>query len=1053
MPDSGVLPGDLRVPLLATRPPDPGSRGRGAPPPAARVRVHRPLGHADSLACGEVGEVKRGSPGPSRPHTAPAVGPLGPLEAGGARGTDGHPRDPDSCLCPVRAVFRSGRQVEPGMPDPPSPTPQRRRAATAPQQAPGRGGDRPLVPQLLKLDPGFPLRAAPHNQNAGKSRVTRLLPRACSWRPQRTGKAGKGQRVRVAPGLPRKAAAGRAPRSGPTGREALRRRPERGIFHFPLGCAFARQPAQRRRRSSCRSQGGSHRPGRGQILGSHRRVSPVPLTPIWPEIQVICSGRIDPVPVSSSGPVVDVSEILLGLIMNPVQCEDNKSLGATENDQCSTPEVTKDIVTKQTRSSTTVGPSPCDTGKGSGTVQCEVGGHEASLKIRNPDVSRSDKCSFRFTFKEGSGKRDHSVFTACGELNESIDSALRANENVLKKIEKCSNKNIFVYGKEAIEGYINLGMPLKCLPEGSKLEISVGQRKGNQKEGDQILRLYENPSIECVLFHVVAIGKSIKKIVSNRALHEMGSILCVYALKGETVREALCKDGRFRSDLDEFEWKLIENHRNIHGKQSTVEEVAGKTLELDVSKKPPVRKRTPLKTRQNNGNATHEISPYDVMLRQNQDHQPEYDGESEGVEDEDQENVLPPGSLENDLEGKKRRTISRMKRYYSESNRKCGKQTSRAWERPRLHMERAINQGIQEEAAQHWLQHCTVLNSVVMWRNPRFSEDARWMRKYFEEEQKRTELPPSQQFKIYKECFVNVTKNSVSVATSKCQTRLSESVGFLIWDNNGIKGNATCFVFSDGYILTCRHIVHRMVGEYTHPSLWPHIISKCAKVTFTYKEFCPPAEEWFSLEPCVDVSAGDLDYAILKLRANGNGFPPGLVGQISSLPSSGLIYIIGHPEGRTKEIDGCAVITLPEREGRYLQHYQHGVAGPHAATHDVCSMFTPRSFPPEAYVNRTDILRYDTCFRSGSSGSPVFNADGKVVAVHSFGQFYKSEGKDHAFIEFGYSMDSILCDLKQRKEPLYALLTGEKKHENLNQEKTNKQESSLGDDQIESMEH
>ncbi|XP_036916345.1 serine protease FAM111B isoform X2 [Sturnira hondurensis] len=685
--------------------------------------------------------------------------------------------------------------------------------------------------------------------------------------------------------------------------------------------------------------------------------------------------------------------------MNPEKCEENKSLGATEKDQPSRPEVAKDIVTKEI-------------------------------------------CS---------GKRDHSVFKACGGLNESIDSALRADENVLKRIENCFNKNILVYGQEAIEGCINLGMPLKCLPEGSKLEISISQRKGNQKEGDRILRRYENPSIECVLFHVVAIGRTRRKIVRNTALHEMGSTLCIYALKGETLREALCKDGRFRSDLDEFEWRLIESHTNIHGKQSTAEEVAGKTLELDISKKAPVGKRTPLKTVPKNENATGETRPDDVMPRETQVHQPENDGQSEGIE-HDQENVRPPQSLGHDLEGKKHQTISRIKKYYRESNRKRGKQSSPALEWPRLRMESAINWDMQEEATHPWVKNCTVLGNAVMLCNPRFREDALWMRDYFEEERKMTKLPPTQLFKIFKDCFGKVTKNSVPVTTCERHTQLSKSVGFLKWENNGITGNATCFVFNEGYIFTCRHVVHFMVGEDTALSLWPERISTCAKVTFTFKEFSPPAEEWFSLEPWLEVSNGGLDYAILKLRGNGNGFPPGLVGHTSSLPPSGLIYIIGHPEGRRKEIDGCAVITRQERERRYSQLLQREVAvgGLKAATHVVCSMFSPRSFPPEAYS--TETLSYDTCFTSGSSGCPVFNADGKVVAVHSFGMCYRSEGKQHGFIEFGYAMDSILSDLQQRNKPLYKLLT-EEKYEDLNQDKNNQQESSLRDDQIEPMEH
>lgn len=179
-----------------------------------------------------------------------------------------------------------------------------------------------------------------------------------------------------------------------------------------------------------------------------------------------------------------------------------------------------------------------------------------------------------------------------------------------------------------------------------------------------------------------------------------------------------------------------------------------------------------------------------------------------------------------------------------------------------------------------------------------------------------------------------------------------------------------------------------------------------------------------------------LDYAILKLRANGNGFPPGLFDQISSLPPNGLIYLIGHPEGQVKQIDECAVITIVDRAGRYSDI--------------VFSMFTPRSFPPVAW--RSDALSYDTCFTEGSSGSPVFNADLQVVAIHSFGQFYERDGKKHALIEFGYSMESILRDIKQKNEAFYKLLTKEK-IENLNQEKNNKQESSLQNQQVELMEH
>lgn len=209
-------------------------------------------------------------------------------------------------------------------------------------------------------------------------------------------------------------------------------------------------------------------------------------------------------------------------------------------------------------------------------------------------------------------------------------------------------------------------------------------------------------------------------------------------------------------------------------------------------------------------------------------------------------------------------------------------------------------------------------------------------------------LSPFKQFKSFKKYFGKVTKNSTSVATCEHFTHFSKSVGFLEWNNNGNAGRATCFVFNGGYIFTCRHVVHYMVGEYTDPSLWPEIISKCAKVTFTYKEFCPHAGDWFYFEPECEVSEGPLDYAILKLRESGNGFPPGLLGRVSPLPSSGLIYIIGGPEGQIKKIDKCAVVSVNEWLGRYPELSQHEVVAQQAPTYNAFPMFTQRSFLSEA---------------------------------------------------------------------------------------------------------
>lgn len=730
--------------------------------------------------------------------------------------------------------------------------------------------------------------------------------------------------------------------------------------------------------------------------------------------------------------------------MNSVKPEENKSLSAPENDQSTRTEVSKDTVTKRTCSGTPVNHSQSDVRECSSTVALtsEVIKHEASLEIPNPNLSTNEIYDFTFSFHGRFKKTDHSKFTAYGKLNDSIYSALKANDSFNEKVKKHLNKSIIVFEKEKIKGYINLGMPLKCLPTESHFKITFGCNR----EGGQILRQYENLNVKCILFHIVALGKNTKTILKIKELHEKGATLCIYALKGETIREALIKDGRFRSDLDELEWKLVEQHKNIYEKQTIVDVVSGKLLEVDIPLK-KVKKGTHKEIKQENENTTDEISPQDLLESQVEVHKQEEDGEAEGVEDH-REETLPSQSLGHDIEGKRQRTKSRLRQYYNSLNRHYRGKNRRVRQRLHLGMPYPVKRAIQKQATDLWLKNFQILDEAIMPQYPNFKKDALWLKNYFQEQQKRKKLPPYKQFNIYKKYLGKVTENSTSVATCEHLVELSKSVGFMAWDNNGNTGTATCFVFRDNYIFTCRHVVHLLVGNDTDPSCWPNIISKCAKVTFSYKEFCPVGVDWFSFEPWLEVSDETLDYAILKLRENGNGFPAGLFGQMSSPPSNGLIYLIGHPESQVKKIDGCAVIPLNQRLGRYSELLQNEVAGPHAATYNTCPMFTQRSFLSEAWC--TDTVSYDTYFSSGSSGSPVFDASGKLVAVHTFGHFYKRAGIVHALIEFGCSMDAILSDIEQKKEILYNLLT-EKKNENHNEDR-NKQ-LSLKDHRIEPMEH
>ncbi|XP_012499318.1 PREDICTED: protein FAM111B [Propithecus coquereli] len=729
--------------------------------------------------------------------------------------------------------------------------------------------------------------------------------------------------------------------------------------------------------------------------------------------------------------------------MNSMKLKEDETFRATENDQGARPKVLKDTVLKQTCADTPVDHCLSDARECNDTskLKSEVNKHGTALKIQNPNLNTNKECRFTFILNENFRKFDRRVFTAYGEPNENIFSALEANDHFSERMKKHLNEDIIVYEEKEIEGYINLGMPLKCLPRDSHFSITFGGRKSNQKEDGQILRRCENPNIECILFHVVAIGKTIKKLVKITKLHGKASTLCVYALKGETVTEALCKDGRFRSDLDELTWDLMEGNKKIFGKGSMVDEVSGKTLEMDIPRKTSGKKGTKIKK---NENTSDEINPCGLTQSKKRVHEPEIDGVTEDVEHSRKKNH-PPQSLGHDIEGKTHRTISRIRCYYVKSS----VRNLQVRRRPHLGRQYVTHLNTQKEAT-HLLKNLQILNEDIMHQYPNFKEETLSMRRYFQEERKRTNLPMFEQFHIYKKYFGKVTMDSILVATSEKLDYHSKSVGFMKWDNNGNTGNATCFVFNHGYIFTCRHVLNLIVGEGTDPRSWPDKISKCAKVTFTYKGFYPTSDDWFSIEPWFEVSDETLDYAIFKLKENGNAFPPGLFSQISRQPSIGVVYIIGHPEGQAKKRDCCAVVSLNERLERFQDYLYGRMVEPQAATGNVCPMFTKRSFPSEA--QDTNMLSYDTCFVEGSSGSPVFDASGKLVAMHAFGKFYRCGNKNCALVEFGYSMDSILCNIKEKNESLYILLN-EEKNKNCNEEKNNEQDSPLQDHQIEPMEY
>nr|XP_048286492.1 serine protease FAM111A-like isoform X1 [Myodes glareolus]XP_048286493.1 serine protease FAM111A-like isoform X1 [Myodes glareolus]XP_048286494.1 serine protease FAM111A-like isoform X1 [Myodes glareolus]XP_048286495.1 serine protease FAM111A-like isoform X1 [Myodes glareolus]XP_048286496.1 serine protease FAM111A-like isoform X1 [Myodes glareolus]XP_048286497.1 serine protease FAM111A-like isoform X1 [Myodes glareolus]XP_048286498.1 serine protease FAM111A-like isoform X1 [Myodes glareolu len=493
----------------------------------------------------------------------------------------------------------------------------------------------------------------------------------------------------------------------------------------------------------------------------------------------------------------------------------------------------------------------------------------------------------------------------------SLYAALSTLNAVKEEIENQQGKEMLVCGKEGIEGYINLGMPLCCFPEGCHLVITFSPCKSQPEDNKQLFEPWDQPSTSYVRFYIHAIGSKIKRIVKNGKLRQKGNKLCVYGLKGETIKDTLRKDGRFLSFVESDDWKLISELDTIIENTQPVDELDGKLFQVEVEQT-------------NNPRIT---------------------------------SITQDSELEN----------------------------------------RSFH-----EVDEHIVDQYPILK-----------EQREKFRAYIKDKSKKRKKKASL-FKMHKENFGKLTRNSTSVKVLKSLSKASDSVGFLWWKNNGNEGCATCFVFKKPYIFTCRHVITDIVGEGVEPSKWASTISQCVNVIFDYEEFPPREDNAFNVKPWFEISNENLDYAVLELEDNVREVPADLYNGIGPVPLNGLIYIIGHPDGEKKSKDGCTVVPQDNRERKCEESVQaREAAGDHVSWSFV-PLYTQRSF--QKLLHNSDVVTYDTTFFGGSSGSPVFDSNGSLVAMHTAGFTCEYESGVHNIIEFGSTMESIIADIKQNED-------------------------------------
>lgn len=125
-----------------------------------------------------------------------------------------------------------------------------------------------------------------------------------------------------------------------------------------------------------------------------------------------------------------------------------------------------------------------------------------------------------------------------------VEALLKMSPQFRKLADRQKDKELVVLrdGKA-----LSTHAPCTLLQNGEHVTVKFVKAVDQPKKAGDVLRGQNKPSSELLTFHVLAKGgKNVKKIISNPALRGFHEVT-VYAYKGEKVKQALKRDGRFLS--------------------------------------------------------------------------------------------------------------------------------------------------------------------------------------------------------------------------------------------------------------------------------------------------------------------------------------------------------------------------------------------------------------------------------------------------------------------------------------------------------------------------
>ncbi|XP_078144726.1 serine protease FAM111A-like [Centroberyx gerrardi] len=241
----------------------------------------------------------------------------------------------------------------------------------------------------------------------------------------------------------------------------------------------------------------------------------------------------------------------------------------------------------------------------------------------------------------------------------------------------------------------------------------------------------------------------------------------------------------------------------------------------------------------------------------------------------------------------------------------------------------------------------------------------------------------------------------------------------------------TGFILFDNFILTNAHLFKDCVVQ--DGDKWQ--VTTDVYAVFNYENPSGRDSYWVKVKETIiacnyHARGHELDYAILELDPDTQTaapqtkqkpeLPPGLLKICGPVPVNGEACIVGHPAGDLKKLDPTCIIEKEKREeavDKYLETSKDSLLTFCSITQLIKNQGIENIMQGGAKVDQ--VVTYNTFMYHGSSGSPVFDAHGRVFGLHTAGCVYGFLKHEQSVIEYAHPLIAIfktfVIQLKESK--------------------------------------